>query len=241
MRIQMNKLLGSILLVLLALPAFAGDTLLIASGAGYKTVVEALSEAYAGQSGTTVERIYGNMGQIIGQAKTSGKVDLLVGEEGFLRATGLPLAESTPLGKGRLVLAWPKGKPEPADLKASGAARIAMPDPERAIYGKAAMEYLTNSGLHEAIKDRLVVVGTVPQVFTYLATGEVDAGFMNLTQALAAADKIGGHREMDEKLYKPIAIACIRMENSPAPDAARGFSAFLGTETARSIIAAHGL
>lgn len=237
----MKKTLFTLLFLLLALPALAGETLLIASGAGYKTVVEALAEAYTGQAGATVERIYGNMGQIIGQAKTSGKVDLLVGEEGFLRASDLPLAESAPLGTGRLVLAWPRGKAEPADLKAPGVARIAMPDPTRAIYGKAAMEYLNNSGLHAALKDRLVVVGTVPQVFAYLATGEVDAGFMNLTQAVAAADKIGGHREMDEKLYRPIAISCIRLENSPAPDAARKFAAFLQTQTARDIISAHGL
>jgi molybdate transport system substrate-binding protein len=236
----MKKTLFTLLFTLLTLPALAGP-LLVASGAGYKAVVEALAEAYAKESGTTVERIYGNMGQIIGQAKASGKVDLLVGEEGFLRGSDLPLAESTPLGKGRLVLAWPKGKAEPPDLKAPGVARIAMPDPARAIYGKAAFEYLDNSGLHDPLKDKLVVVGTVPQVFAYLATGEVDAGFMNLTQAVAAADKIGGFREMDEKLYKPIAIACIRLATSPSADAARKFAEFLGTDAARAIISTHGL
>ena len=237
----MKKSLLTLLFLLLALPALAGETLLIASGAGYKPVVDALADAYAKKSGATVERIYGNMGQVIGQAKTSGKVDLLIGEEGFLRASSLPLAESAALGKGRLVLAWPKGKSEPADLKSPSVARIAMPDPERAIYGKAAAQYLDASGLREPLKDKLVVVGTVPQVFTYLATGEVDAGFMNLTQALAAPDQIGGYREMDEKLYKPVSIACIRMENAPSPDAARTFAEFLGTDDAKAIIAAHGL
>jgi ABC-type molybdate transport system substrate-binding protein len=58
---------------------------------------------------------------------------------------------------------------------------------------------------------------------------------------VAAADKIGGYREMDEKLYKPIVISCIRTENSPSPDAARKFAEFLGTETAQAIITAHGL
>lgn len=237
----MKKSLLTLLFLLLALPALAGDTLLIASGAGYKPVVDALADAYAKKSGATVERIYGNMGQVIGQAKTSGKVDLLIGEEGFLRAASLPLAESAALGRGRLVLAWPKGKDEPADLKSPAVARIAMPDPERAIYGKAAAQYLDASGLREPLKDKLVVVGTVPQVFTYLATGEVDAGFMNLTQALAAPDQIGGYREMDEKLYKPVSIACIRMENAPSSDAARKFAEFLGTDDAKAIIAAHGL
>ena len=237
----MKKAFLTLVFIFLALPALAGETLLVASGAGYKSVVEALADAYVKESGATVERIYGNMGQIIGQAKTSGKVDLLIGEDGFLRSSDLPLAESAALGKGRLVLAWPTGKGEPTDLSASAVARIALPDPQRAIYGKAAAEYLENSGLRKTLANKLVVVGTVPQVFAYLATGEVDAGFMNLTQAVAAADKIGGYREMDEKLYKPIVISCIRTENSPSPDAARKFADFLGTETARAIITAHGL
>jgi molybdate transport system substrate-binding protein len=181
------------------------------------------------------------MGQIIGQAQTSGKVDMLIGEEGFLRSSDLPLAESTSLGTGKLVMAWPRGKDEPTNLKSATVTRIAVPDPKRAIYGKAAMEYLDNSGQSGALKDKLVVVGTVPQVFTYLTTNEVDAGFINLTQAVAVKDKIGGFREMDENLYTPIAISCIRLETSPAPEAARDFAKFLETGTARSIIAAHGM
>ncbi len=237
----MKKMFITLLLVVLSMPALAGETLLIASGAGYKTVVEALAAAYSKHSGTTVERIYGNMGQVIGQAQTSGKVDLLVGEESFLRASALPLAEAASLGKGRLVMAWPKGKSEPADLKDSTIGRIAIPDATRAIYGKAAMEYLNNSGQHEALKAKLVVVGTVPQVFTYLSTGEVDAGFLNLTQAMAVKEQLGGYVEMDEKLYKPIAIACIRLQTSPNAAAAENFARFLQTEEARAIIAAHGL
>jgi len=237
----MKKILLTLLLLITSMPALASETLLIASVAGYKTVIETLAKSYSQQTGATVERIYGNMGQIVGQAQSSGKVDLMVGEESFLRASALPLADAAPLGKGRLVLAWPKGKSEPADLTDSNITRIAIPDATRAIYGKAAMEYLNNSGLHEALKDKLVVVGTVPQVFAYLSTGEVDAGFLNLTQAMAVTKQLGGFIEMDEKLYKPIAIACIRLQTSPNAAAAEDFARFLQTEEARTILTAHGL
>ncbi|KAF5045546.1 hypothetical protein DSECCO2_480180 [anaerobic digester metagenome] len=80
-----------------------------------------------------------------------------------------------------------------------------------------------------------------PKGFTYVGTGEGDAGFRNVTQAVAAPHQIGGYREMDEKLYKPVSIACIRMENAPSSDAARKFAEFLGTDDAKAIIAAHGL
>lgn len=237
----MKKTLLTCLFICLALPALAGEPLLIAAGAGYKTVTEALIDAYSKQSETKVELICGNMGQVISQAQTSGKVDLLIGEETFLRHSPLALAEGTVLGQGILVMAWPKGKKEPTDLTAQSITRIAMPDPERATYGKAAMEYLRAAELYEQIQDKLVVVGTVPQILTYLSTGEVDAGFMNLTQAQATAHTLGGYAEIDQQLYSPISITCIRMDSSPSPDAAKNFGAFLETETARSIISAHYL
>ncbi len=225
----------------LATPALAADALLIASGAGYKTVVEALATAFTKETGVPVERIYGNMAQIMGQAQNSGKVDLVVGEASFLTASTLPLGETTSMGVGRLVLAWPKGKPEPSDLKAPAVGRIAIADPKKAIYGKAAMEYLERSGQHAALKDKVLIVGTVPQVFTYLSAGEVDAGFLNLTQVLAVKEQLGGYREMDAALYAPIAIACFQLKTAPNSAAARDFARFLGAEKAKAILAAHGL
>jgi molybdate transport system substrate-binding protein len=235
------SILSALIVLILAAPAMAADSLLITSGAGYKTVVEALATAFTTESGVPVERIYGNMAQIMGQAQNSGKVDLVVGEESFLRASSLPLDDATPMGVGRLVLAWPKGKPEPSDLKAPAVGRIAIADPKKAIYGKAAMEYLERSGQHAALKDKVLIVGTVPQVFTYLSTGEVDAGFLNLTQVLAVKEQLGGYREMDATLYAPIAITCFQLKTAPNSAAATDFARFLGSEKAKSILAAHGL
>lgn len=227
--------------LIVAAPAMAVDSLFIASGAGYKVVVEALARAFTEESGVAVERIHGNMAQIMGQARNSGKVDLLIGEESFLAGSPLPLAASTPLGMGRLVLAWPKAKPEPRGLDVPEVERVAIPDPKKAIYGKAAMEYLERSGQLAALKDKLLVVGTVPQVFAYLSTAEVDAGFLNLTQALAAADHLGGYRVLENELYTPIAIECFQLKTAPNPKAAKDFARFLESGTARSILAAHGL
>jgi len=69
----------------------------------------------------------------------------------------------------------------------------------------------------------------------------VDAGFLNLTQAMAVGKQLGGYIEVDEKFYKPIAIACIRLQTSPNTAAAKDFIRFLQTEEARAILAAHGL
>lgn len=237
----MNMIVFTILLLFLAFPAFAQDSLLIASGAGYKPVVEALAKTYAEQTGTAVERIYGNMAEIMSQAKNSGKVDLIIGEESFLRNASMPLAEFTRLGQGRMVLAWPKGKTAPEDLKNKSVQRIAVPDAERAIYGKAAMEYLNHQNVYEKIKSKLLVVGTVPQVFTYLSTGEVDVGFLNLTQALAGKNQLGGFTELDPATYSPIHIACFKLRTSLHQDIAADFLNFLQADQTQNLLHEAGL
>ncbi|MDY0274895.1 MAG: molybdate ABC transporter substrate-binding protein [Desulfomicrobium sp.] len=237
----MKKILLILFVVFLVSPVRAGEILLVASAAGYKVVIETLLDAYTQKTGSTVERIFGNMGQVIGQAQTSGKVDLVVGEESFLRKSSLPLGPSTTLGTGRLVLAWPQGKGEPEDFKSLAITRIALPDPAKAIYGQAAMEYLSASGLYQGLKDKLVMVATVPQVLTYLITGEVDAGFINLTQARAVTGSLGGYREIDPDLYNPIVLSCIPLTTSPSPETAQEFLKFLTTSEAQAIINTHGL
>ena len=50
-------------------------------------------------------------------------------------------------------------------------------------------------------------VQTVPQVSSYLITGEADIGFINLTNALAIEDRIGGYILVDDKEYSDIMIS----------------------------------
>jgi molybdate transport system substrate-binding protein len=85
------------------------------------------------------------------------------------------------------------------------------------------------------------VVGTVPQVTAYVVSGEVDIGFINLTEAMAIAPKVGRLLPVDENLYSPILIVAKRMQQSPHAKAADAFIAFLQTEEALTLIQQHGL
>jgi len=239
----MRRILGICLLVLvLAAPALA-QTLTVAAGAGYKKPVTELAGAFDAKNGGKTELIFGNMGQVTTQAKTSGAVDIVVGEKSFLARSGLPVDAATPLGRGVLVLAWPKGKglAAPADIAKPQVTRLAMPDPAKAIYGKAAAEYLERSGQNTAVAGKLLVVGTVPQVTAYLQSGEVDAGFLNRTDALGAAGSIGGFLEIDPSLYAPIEIVAIEVPKAKSAARAKAFAAFLASPEARAIIGRHGL
>lgn len=229
--------------LLAALPALA-DTLLIAAGAGYKRPVAELSAAFEKQSGIRVEEIYGNMGNIVAQVKQSGEIAVVFGDHAFLsKVEGIDFASYLALGTGRLVIAWPTGGKlaDPGELADSRFARIAMPNPKAAIYGIAASEFLASSKLDAQVKDRLQVVATVPQVSAYLISGEVDAGFINLTEALSIAPKIGGYREIDAKLYAPIRIVGGVLRPQAEKTSVQALSRFLESPEARAILAKHGL
>lgn len=224
--------------------ALAADPLMIAAGAGYKRPVGELAAAFERASGRKVEPLFGNMGQVLTQAAQSDKVAVVFGDLAFLEAaTQVSFARFLPAGTGKLVLAWPTGRQlARADGIADPAfARIALPDVRHAVYGKAGSEFLQRSGLADKVKDRLVTVATVPQVSAYLVSGEVDAGFINLTDALGVRDRIGGYIEIDPALYGEIRIVGGVVAGREDLPGVRELAGFLQTPEARAILAKHGL
>lgn len=173
----------------LATAAFCGVA--VTTGAGYKQMVEELGKAYR-ESGGALEEMYGGpIGQVLVQIKQGSGADVVISDRGALEAAsqGLEFGRIEPLGDTVLVLAWRKGLSleSPKDLEKQEFARVAMPDPKAAIYGRAASAFLKSSGIGEKLGERLAVVSTVPQVFSYLASGEMDAGFVNRVMVLTAS------------------------------------------------------
>ena len=239
----MRRLSGLVVLILFLASASSASALTVAAGAGYQRLVTELAQAYEASGHPQVDRIFGNMGQVVSQAKASGLVDVVVGDQGFLEKSGLPFAGFSEIGRGRLVLALAKGVSlkDPAELAQARFTRVAMPDPAKAIYGKAATEFLTATGLLPAVKAKLIQVATVPQVSAYLVSGEVEAGFENLTDAMGIQDKIGGYLLLDESRYAPIRIVGGVLNSAPDAAGAKAFAAFLETRAAREIAKRHGL
>lgn len=232
-----------VLSLLLALPA-AADTLLIASAAGYKRPMAELATAFEKKTGTHVEQIYGHMAGIVTQTKQSGQVAIIFGDKSYLeKVDGLAFAGFMPVGEGRLVVAWPRGSSlsKPADLAESRFARIAIPDTKAAMYGIAATEFFKKSQLEAKIKDKLQVVPTIPQVSAYLISGEIDAGFINLTEALGIKDKIGGYQEIERGQYSPIHIVGAVIQGFENTATVKALQQFLESPEARAIAEKHGL
>lgn len=223
--------------------AAASDNAVVAAGAGYRALVEDLCADYAAGGGAKVDTLFGNMAQVASQARLSGKVDCIIGDASFLNRSGLTFRGQRPLGFGKLAVACSPGVlfSGPQSLLSPEVKRIALPDTKRAIYGKAAMQYLEKTGLYEQVKDKITMVATIPQAASYVMTGEVDLAFVNLTHARKIKDKIGSFALPDTNSYAPIHIVAGELTAPAHPDAIRGFLDYLSTDRAQAILQAHGL
>lgn len=238
-----RALLACLLLASAALAMAQEATVLVAGGAGYRRPIEEVAKGFEATGAARVERVYGHMGQVLAQAHASDKVAVIFGEqELFAKDAGLNLARLISLGRGRLVLAWPKGRAFTtlADLAAEDVKRIGMPDMKMAVFGKAARESLEQGGLFARLEPRLIVVPTVPQVSAWLQSGEVDAGFINLTEALAIRERIGGYIEVPQSAYKPVNIAACVLAGRDSP-ALAAFVEYLQGPAAQEIFKRYGL
>ncbi|MDE2173743.1 MAG: molybdate ABC transporter substrate-binding protein [Betaproteobacteria bacterium] len=249
--------LGGLMALLPAARALAADPvgLLLMAGAGYKRPVEALCADFTRETGIPVERSYGNLQQIFAQARASGRVDVLIGDADFIdHAKDLNLPQRQTLGQGKLVLAWRRKllgrrSPDPItdpvrDLPEMQS--ITLPNPQQAIYGRAAEQWLKAKGLWAPLQDKLKIVQTVPQVSAYLTSGQIDAGFLNLTEVLAVKGQLGGYLELQPGAdsYAPIDIVAAFPEQTAQPETSASrarFAQFLQSAQAQEILRRAGL
>lgn len=218
------------------------DGLKIAVGAGYKKPIQEVLKAYEATH-PKVDAMYGNMSQIFAYAKQE-EVALVIGDKKFLDAQKeVGFVSYQDIGLGRAVIVYAKGMrlDDVLDISKESIQKIAMPEPKKAIYGDAAMEFLNNTKLYDKVKEKLIVVATVPQVATYVMTHEVDMGILNLTAALDAGDKIGGFVEIPSHLYTKIEITAGSLDACSKEKACGEFLTFLSSPKAKEIFTKYGL
>ncbi len=237
----MKKIL--VLLCVALLSHVCADELKIAVGAGYKKPVVEVLKAYEESGHGKIDAMYGNMAQIFAQAKQT-EIALVIADKKFLeKQKELTFVKYQTIGTGIAVIAYAKGVRFDIieDLTKESIKSIAMPEAKKAIYGDAGMEFLNNAKLYEQVKEKLLVVATVPQVSSYVATHEVDVGIMNLTAALDNIDKMGGYIKIPQAYYTPIEIVAGSLKTCETDTACQAFVAFLKTPKAKEIFTKYGL
>lgn len=238
------KSLVALLCLCLLLPAAAqAKEAAVSTGAGYKKMVEELCALYRQESGKAVTEMYGgNIGQVLQQVKAGSGVSVVISDQGTLDDSDVEFIPGQPLGEATLILAWKKGHSlsSPQDLLKPEIKAVGYPDRQAAIYGRAAHAYMSATGLLPKLEDKLSMLGTVPQVFSYLVSGDLDAAFVNTAIVKAQGDKVGGFMEISEG-YEPLFLVAAVVKGNENDPEVQDFVKFLGSDKARSICAKHGL
>ncbi|NTU97765.1 MAG: molybdate ABC transporter substrate-binding protein [Chlorobiaceae bacterium] len=219
------------------------ETITIAAGAGYKRPLMEIAEKFEKKTGNHVDAVFGHMQQILSQAQMTGQVSVIFGDRSFFDRSTIGFVSYYPVGKGTLVLAWRKGLSLNSidDLRRKSFSRVALADEKKAIYGHAAAEFLKKSGLSRSIQGKLIVVATVPQVSAYLETGEVDAGFINVTDAIGIHEHIGGYLPVRQSFYTPIHIEAGVVTGFENQAVVKAFLKFMQEKECLAVLRYYGL
>jgi molybdate transport system substrate-binding protein len=200
--------------------AQAQSPLRVAAAADLEPVLPPILDQFRQETGMSVEVTYQASAMLTTQIMNGAPFDLFLSADlGYpkrLIDAGLADAAgssdtSTPItyARGTLVLWARKDSPLPPPsldlLRNSGLKRLAIANPERAPYGRAAVAALTSLKLYDALKPRLVTAENISQAAQFVESANADAGLISLTSALTPRLQASGtYFVIPRDLYPPI-------------------------------------
>lgn len=219
----------------------------ISAAASLKEAMADLETAYASKNPEVSFVInYGSSGSLQQQIEQGAPCDLFIsaGEKQMtaLEEEGL-LLEGTnkDLVVNSLVLVTSNDSEITSidNLTSSAVSKIALGEPSSVPAGKYAEETLTSLAIKDNLSDKLVFAKDVKEVLAWTASGNADAGFVYLSDALSSNSvKIVG--TISEEYHSPITYPVAVIKDSNDSDAAKEFEDFLFTEEAQEIFAKYG-
>jgi molybdate transport system substrate-binding protein len=247
----MRRGLGPLLLsvgLLAASPAHAGrDELLVAVAASIEGAMEEVVERYGEvYPATEIVLNAASSGVLLSQVEHGAPVDLFLSaspdEIDRLEAKGL-LRTRRVVASGEIVVAVPKDASPPsdfADLAGARFGRIAVGNPSTSPVGRYAQQALSALGVWEAVESRLVFAADARQVLDWIARGEVGAGVVYSTDALAGSDRVLAGPVAPAGSHARILYEGAVLESAGNAQAALDLLEFLRSEAGREILARRG-
>ena len=217
------------------IPVKADAKLRIAVAANFKPTLESLVADYPGGNRITIST--GSTGALAAQIHNGAPFDIFFAADSerprFLEEKGLTRLRVT-YAYGRLAFWKPGARVDETSL-AKHAGAIAIANPRHAPYGVAAQEQLD---AFEKGHYRIVKGNNVAQAFTFVATGNVSAGLVALSQLRLLEKNSQSYWVVPRHKHKPIRQQLVVMEGADA--LADDFVNYLGFSSARAIIAEAG-
>jgi molybdate transport system substrate-binding protein len=238
------------------LASHAQTSLRIAAAADLQPVLPSILAQFEQATGIHAEATYQASAVLTTQIQNGAPFDLFLSADlsypKRLIAAGLADAagsadSSTPItyAKGTLVLWTRKDSalvPSLDLLRSSKVKRLAIANPERAPYGRAAVAALTSLKLYDDLKPRIVTAENISQAAQFVDSGNADAGLISLTSALTAhLAESGTYFVIPRDLYPPIEQGAVIVANTSQRPAVHKLLDFLLSAPVQAQLAKSGL
>ncbi len=245
---------GSTCLILLVLlltcgRATAGE-LLVSAAVSMKNGLEHVGREFERlQPGAKVVFNFGASGDLARQIEAGAPVDVFfpaaAREMDDLEKQGLIMVETrTAVAANSVVLIVPAGEGRSIgsflDLRRHTVKRVALGSPKSVPAGRYAEEVLQRAGLLDAVRPKAVYAENVRQVLDYVGRGEVDAGIVYRTDALAAAGRVRIAATAPPAGHTPVVYPAAVLTGAKHERLARLFVAFAASRDGRRILEGYG-
>lgn len=219
----------------------------ISAAASLKEAMADLEAAYTSKNPEVSFVInYGSSGSLQQQIEQGAPCDLFIsaGEKQMtaLEEEGLLLdGTNKDLVKNSLVLVTSNDSEISSidSLNSDAVSKIALGEPSSVPAGKYADETLTSLAIKDSLNNKLVFAKDVKEVLAWTASGNADAGFVYLSDALSS-NGVKIVETISEEYHSPITYPVAIIKDSDDIDAAKAFEDFLFTDEAQEIFEKYG-
>ena len=233
--------------ILLITPAIA-QSIKVAVAANLQSVIKVLGADFKQKTGFTIEPIVGSSGNLVAQIRNGAPYDIFLSADMDFPETlfkeNLSTKKPVVYAQGSLIICssqdigfenWERV------LLTERIKKIAIANPAIAPYGKAANETLTDKGILNDIKQKVVTGESISQINTYITTGVADVGFTTLALVKDPANKIKlFYKVIDPKTYAPIEQGMVLLKRAGNNKAAEMFYRYMLGKSAKAILKTYG-
>ena len=221
----------------------------VAAAANFAAPMKLLLERFEQETGHRTRLSVGATGTLYAQIRGGAPFDVFLAADSDtparLEQENIGVAGSRfSYATGRLVLWSARAGTVDASaevLKNGNFKHLAMAEPKLAPYGAAAVQTLTQLGLLERLRPRLVLGQSLGQTYSFVATGNAELGFVALSQVSENGTiRPGSIWIVPANLHKPLrqdAVLLLRANHNPA---AKALLTFLKTDKSKTVIRSFG-
>ena len=237
------------LAALLMISSVRADDVLVAVAANFTAPMKEIAASFEQATGHRARLAFGSTGKLYAQIRNGAPFSVLLAADAdtpeMLERLGLAVPDSRrTYAIGRLAL-W---SPDPARVDLSGRIladpdleRLALANPKLAPYGRAAEQTLKALGLWETLKPRLVLAESISQSFELVASGNVPAGFVALSQIMRDGRLLSGSAwHVPAYMHAPLTQDLVLLRPGADSAAAAALVKFMGSPQARRVIDDYG-